>query len=585
MMRIAAIACTVFLFGITSLCSAIGKDAPNSESQLLDEFKTALHARDRGAILALFNGQGVSPEMTSFEYHVVVEMLKQEIKGAHLSSFPTNYPLPFNAGGVRYALNIPATGLIVVDYEQSGLPFPPFAYGKSGGGYYIAGITEKETAVSGAEINHSLTIEVQNADGKPLPNTAVVCASSETVPEIDFNTLFGGNRKFWTDEKGQFKLPLTGTNLFLVAANDAGFGSIQNRDLTNHAVMVMRPWGRIKGTRTNRNHVVTDEHLSLSPDRSFYRFDEVAPVRSFHKETRTDAQGRFVFENIPPLKYFIDRQEKQGDSWKYFWPVDATPGGTNRMAIMTRGRTVTGRVTVAPGLETNIDLAACSGTLVSRMKDREGLRRSVGFPVSTDGSFRADRVESGDYTISGEIRRDNRLVALLDSISVQIPDDTSDAEDVPFDMGTVELKAAVNFMKGDAAPDFSCATLDDKPLNLSTFRGKYVLLDFWATWCGPCIAEIPNLKATYDAYGKDDSFVMISLSLDSELAAPKKFARDQGIAWTQGFLGDWSKDKTTQIYGVYSIPAVFLIGPDGKVLATDLRGSKIKEAVAAALAH
>ena len=78
---------------------------------------------------------------------------------------------------------------------------------------------------------------------------------------------------------------------------------------------------------------------------------------------------------------------------------------------------------------------------------------------------------------------------------------------------------------------------------------------------------------------------MISLSLDSNLAAPKKFARNQDIAWTQGFLGDWSKDKTAQIYGVYGIPALFLIGPDGKVLATDLRGSKIKEAVAAALAH
>ncbi|MGH7989060.1 MAG: TlpA family protein disulfide reductase, partial [Limisphaerales bacterium] len=77
--------------------------------------------------------------------------------------------------------------------------------------------------------------------------------------------------------------------------------------------------------------------------------------------------------------------------------------------------------------------------------------------------------------------------------------------------------------------------------------------------------------------------VMISLSLDSNETAPRKFARNQGIQWTQGFLGDWSKDKVTQNYGVYGIPAIFLIGPGGKILATDLRGDRIKEAVAAAL--
>jgi hypothetical protein len=94
---------------------------------------------------------------------------------------------------------------------------------------------------------------------------------------------------------------------------------------------------------------------------------------------------------------------------------------------------------------------------------------------------------------------------------------------------------------------------------------------------------MPNMRAAYNAYGKDERFVMISLSLDSEPAAPKKFGQNRSIAWTQGFLGDWSKDKETQRYGVYSIPSIFLIGPDGKVLAADLRGPKIQETVASAL--
>ena len=168
---------------------------------------------------------------------------------------------------------------------------------------------------------------------------------------------------------------------------------------------------------------------------------------------------------------------------------------------------------------------------------------------------------------------------------VAIPQAGTNCENEPFHLGKATIKTAVNLKVGDLAPDFSAMSLDGKPLKLSGLRGKYVLLDFWATWCGPCIAETPHLRQTYDAFGKGAPLEMISLSLDADPAEPKKFARHEGMAWTQGFLGAWSNDKVTQDYGVHGIPAIFLIGPDGKVLATDLRGLRIKEAVALALAR
>ena len=139
---------------------------------------------------------------------------------------------------------------------------------------------------------------------------------------------------------------------------------------------------------------------------------------------------------------------------------------------------------------------------------------------------------------------------------------------------------------GSVAPEFSVKTLDGKEdVKLSDYKGKYLLLDFWASWCPPCLKEVPNVKAVWDTHGKDSRFALVSLSLDAKPEDATKFTQDHQMTWRQGYLPGalQGNSKVLSAYGIESIPSIWLISPDGKVLAKDLMGPDIEKAVKDAL--
>ena len=140
-----------------------------------------------------------------------------------------------------------------------------------------------------------------------------------------------------------------------------------------------------------------------------------------------------------------------------------------------------------------------------------------------------------------------------------------------------DVKLLGVFAGGDA-PEFEATTLDDARLKLSDFRGKVVLIDFWATWCAPCVAELPNVKKAHERFGAD-GFVVVSISFDKDAATAKKFAAKRGMSWPQVWVKGADKSPLAKLYNVVGIPATFLVGPDGKVVAKDLRGDKLISAV------
>ena len=150
-------------------------------------------------------------------------------------------------------------------------------------------------------------------------------------------------------------------------------------------------------------------------------------------------------------------------------------------------------------------------------------------------------------------------------------------------LGKVTLKVQNVLMPGDMAPDFVVDGFDGKQFKLSDFRGQYVLFDFWATWCGPCIKEIPNLKAASEKFG-GERFKVIGLSTDEAIDAPRAYLEKNPASYLQGHVG--LKERYASIstaYGISYIPSIWLIGPDGIIIARDLLGDTMGEAVAKAL--
>jgi peroxiredoxin len=129
---------------------------------------------------------------------------------------------------------------------------------------------------------------------------------------------------------------------------------------------------------------------------------------------------------------------------------------------------------------------------------------------------------------------------------------------------------------GALAPDFTQNDVNGNPVTLSSFRGKYVLIDFWASWCGPCRQENPNLVKTYNKY-KDKNFTVLGVSLDKPdgKADWLKAIKSDGLNWTQvSDLNFWS-NKVAILYFIGSIPSNFLVDPKGKIIARDLRGADL----------
>jgi peroxiredoxin/uncharacterized GH25 family protein len=466
-------------------------------------------------------------------------------------------------------------------------------------------------------------------------------------------TMVRSTKSTVTNDKGRFSFAPMLDAFSAIVVDDAGYLEKRVEDLLANGELRLRPWARVEGKLLIGARPGTNEAVRLWPAHIPYENEprNFAALQIF-LNVKTDDEGRFVFERVPPMHVEVYHEPKVRDSRMGTTPMAQTtkltlrPGETRQVTLGGKGRPVVGRILVEGYegtinwrsdvymMESNVpqpegipDLLAMSrefsGTFSALNTDEEKaaareefnrarkaaiekhkqfyateagrahhfLKKRYALNFAQDGSFRIEDVPGGRYKLKMDLREgDSQDISRYSKPRIaeiekdfEVPDSPGGRSDEPYDLGEISVQARTTMKAGKTAPDFEVKTVDGKTIKLSDFRGKYVLLDFWAVWCGPCVAETPNLKDAYAAFKDDPRFAIVGLSLDPKESSPRDYAKKNELGWIQGFLGDWSKTDLPKQYGVEGIPAIFLIGPDGQIVSTGLRGSNIKSAIQAAL--
>ena len=400
------------------------------------------------------------------------------------------------------------------------------------------------------------------------------------------------------DDQGTFQLtPSKEPQFLLIVTHDGGYAEVLSDQFSKDNQIKLEAWGRIEGRVMQGSKPDANRDVSFWPERDGARHNFIF---TNDYRAKTDAEGRFQFDRVIPGPGIVSRvvvtqfikSSQHAPCWQT--AVDVRPTETAIVTVGGSGRPVIGQLKFDREPDFAQDWTSNEPASISPVrskgdqKDAFSVRYMAG--IAQDGKFSIPDVPAGDYELTVPVNNPPVPNACGAGTAIgqaklkfTVPPMPAERSDEPLDLGTVTATLFDTLDVGEEAPLFVLSGLSGGSVRLSDFRGKLVLLDFWATWCQPCLAEMPTLQELQKEFAENPRFALIGMACDNEPESAKKYADEKELTWTHAHSG-FQGSATATKYTVRSIPATFLIGPDGRVLAKNLLGEELKRAVAAALA-
>ena len=436
------------------------------------------------------------------------------------------------------------------------------------------------------------------ADGKPAAGAEVVI-DTRTMGFLMQAGQFDRRAnvpKVACGSDGQFTFTPPAEKFLLIAFSDAGYAQAFPDEFAESGKLVLQPWGKIEGELRIGQQPAAKEHVQFNPG-LFQRGGRTYNF-TYGYSTLTDQQGRFTFDRVVPGPGTVWRVINNTAAshgfpvWGWQQRVEVNPGQTARVQVGGKGRPVIGRVAAEGTPDAPVDWTTNHPVAIhvphEELKDSLDWR-AFGSHLDKDGRFRIEDVPPGKYVLEASVNagRPGDEAGIV-RMPVTVPETQDGRPDDPFDVGTITIELFENLKVGERAPDFTVPKIVGKghgdQLKLSDYHGKLVLVDYWATWCGPCVAEMPTIKDIRHTFGNDPRFQLIGVSCDQTADTAERYIKENGLNWAHGFAGNVLAGITAgNAYKVQAIPATFLIDPDGRILAKNLRGAELKEAIRKAL--
>ncbi len=538
-----------------------------------------------------------------------------------LLRYPGGRPRPVRRSRLRAEVNVERSdrGAFVVELSAAHVSVRELSIRVEALGYRTAGSTrrfrigdEDATLDFALERVERFRGRVIDVDGRPLRRGRVYVVSAYQTLDLDGlrdrgGTIVTSNDFVDPDPQGAFEIVPQSEPYSIVVIADSGYAQVSRRASELPGEIELSRWGRVEGRLIQSGESVPD--WSVYFDEIVDRTGDVRISSRIHARTRDD--GTFVFDRVPPIAGRVHAALHFANSAPLTSsrsiPLVAKAGETTHLVLGGGGAEVRGRLAVAnapdgfdyhyslsylvakrPGVTAPPSLAAkgfdwrggWTGAWLSTTEGQSFLETLEHFFVKPepDGRIRISGVPPGEYDLAIHLYGEATNGCLVEPVASRVLEVSVGEEATKIDLGRVDIPLIEIPRVGDLAPSFSAKDVEGREVRLNDYRGRYVLLDFWATWCAPCVAGIDKVEALRSSY---PDLTVVGVNLDAERERAEAFLERRSLPWIHVLLGRWSGHELPSAFAISSIPTYALVGPDGRIAAY----SKTLDAIAAAMSR